>query len=78
MRGGGLGAGAQQVVTGRAAVGPAFDRLVEVRSALRREALPLAEHARVWDRNAWAHATRGFFALREKIPDLVAAAGLLA
>ena len=71
-------AGAQQVVTGRAAVGPAFDRLIAVRAALRREGLPLTEHARVWDRNAWVHATRGFFALREKIPDLLAAAGLSA
>ena len=66
------------MVTGRAAVGPAFDRLIAVRAALRREGLPLTEHARVWDRNAWVHATRGFFALREKIPDLLAAAGLSA
>lgn len=68
--------GCEQVITGRAAVGPAFDRLITLRAALRREGLALAEHVRVWDRNAWPHATRGFFALREKIPDLLAAAGL--
>ncbi len=69
-------AGCTQVVTGRAAVGPALDRLIAVRGALRRDGLALAEHVRVWDRNAWPHATRGFFALRERIPDLMAAAGL--
>ncbi len=68
--------GVQQVVTARVPVGPGLDTLVAVRGALRREGIALAEHLRAWDRAAWPHATRGFFALREQIPMLLDAAGL--
>ncbi|WP_353230317.1 FAD-binding domain-containing protein [Novosphingobium sp.] len=69
-------AGCGQVLTGRAAVGPALDSVIAARGALRRDGIALAEHVRVWDRNAWPHTTRGFFALRTRIPELIAAAGL--
>ena len=70
--------GARQVVTGRVATGPGLDPMVAARGALRRAGIPLAEHTRAWDRHAWPHATRGFFAMREKIPALLAHAGLTA
>ena len=68
--------GALQVVTGRVGVGRGTDSLIGLRGALRRQGIALAEHVRAWDRNAWPHATRGFFALREHIPLLLATAGL--
>jgi deoxyribodipyrimidine photo-lyase len=69
-------AGARQVVTGRIAVGHRLDSLIAVRGALRRSAIALAEHDRAWDRAIRPHATRGFFALRDHIPNLLALAGL--
>ncbi len=70
--------GARQVVTGRVPHGPGLDALIAARGALRRAGLVLTEHTRAWDRHAWPHATRGFFACREKIPALLAQAGLAA
>jgi deoxyribodipyrimidine photo-lyase len=71
-----LEAGARQVVTGRIGVGPGTDSLIAVRAALRRSGIALAEHTRAWDHAGWPHATRGFFALKEHIPRLLAQAGL--
>jgi deoxyribodipyrimidine photo-lyase len=68
--------GARQVVTGRIAVGPGLDPLIAVRAILRRSGIALAEHDRAWDRAIRPHATRGFFALRDQIPHLLALAGL--
>jgi len=68
--------GVQQVVTARIGVGPGTDRLIAARAALRRSGIALCEHSRQWDRAAWPHATRGFFALKEQIPPLLATAGL--
>lgn len=68
--------GARQVVTGRIGVGPGSDSLIAARAALRRSGIALAEHTRAWDLAAWPHATRGFFALKEHIPRLLAQAGL--
>ncbi len=68
--------GATQVVTGRVATGPGLDPMIAARGTLRRAGIVLAEHTRAWDRHAWPHATRGFFACREKIPVLLALAGL--
>lgn len=68
--------GANQVVTGRIGVGPGLDPLIAVRGALRRSGIVLAEHGRAWDGMVWPHATRGFFALRDHIPTLLATAGL--
>ncbi len=68
--------GAAQVVTGRVAVGPGLDSLAAARVALGAKGIALAEHVRAWDRTAWPHATRGYFALRGKIPALLETAGL--
>ena len=68
--------GAAQVLTGRIAIGPGLEGLVAARGALCEAGIVLAEHQRAWDRAAWPHATRGFFAMRAQIPHLLDAAGL--
>jgi deoxyribodipyrimidine photo-lyase len=68
--------GVGQVVTGRVAVGSGLDPLHAVRAALHQNGIALAEHWRAWDQAAWPHTTRGFFGLREKIPQILAATGL--
>ncbi|NML92258.1 FAD-binding domain-containing protein [Novosphingobium olei] len=70
------GEGAGQVLTGFATVGPALEAFPEMKRALRHAGLTLGEHRRAWDDRAWPHATKGFFALKEKIPQLIAAAGI--
>ena len=60
-------AGAEQIVTPYAPVGPAATVLSGIR------ALPVVRPLRVFDRRAWPHATAGFFKFKEKIPQLVGA-----
>jgi hypothetical protein len=64
------------ILTPYAPVGPAADALAEITPALARDGLPLMQVRRPFDAQAWPHATRGFFALKERIPDLLAAAGV--
>jgi len=52
------------LVTGFAPVGPVADRL---------SGLNVAEVLRDWDARTWPHCTRGFFALKEHLPRLMAA-----
>ncbi|WP_420383212.1 FAD-binding domain-containing protein [Novosphingobium sp.] len=68
--------GAAQVVTSRVAVGPGLDALDRARTALDAAGIGLAEHLRAWDAAAWPHATRGYYALRKTIPQLLGVAGL--
>ncbi|MGJ3647862.1 FAD-binding domain-containing protein [Sphingomonas sp. GlSt437] len=65
--------GCGQVVTAFAPIGPTADQLAEIRAGLDQAGLLLAEHLRDWDRRAWPHCRRGFFALKETIPDLLTA-----
>jgi len=60
-------AGAEQIVTPHAPVGPAVSVLNEIR------ALPVIRPLREFDRRAWPHATAGFFKFKKKIPDLLGA-----
>ncbi|MDP4989633.1 MAG: DNA photolyase [Marivita lacus] len=60
-------AGAEQIVTPYAPVGPAATILNDIR------ALPLVRPLRDFDRRAWPHATAGFFKFKKKIPELVGA-----
>lgn len=60
-------AGAQQIVTSYAPVGPAATVLNGVR------ALPVVRPLRDYDRRAWPHATAGFFKFKKNIPELVGA-----
>lgn len=65
------GLGCRQVVTGFSPIGPTADRLERLRGQAKDEGLLFAEHLRVWDRRAWPHCRKGFFALKEKIPALI-------
>ncbi|GGK34107.1 FAD-binding domain-containing protein [Salinarimonas ramus] len=71
-----LGVGA--LVTGYAPVGPAADALHRARPSLADAGVVLLRLRRSLDERAWPYATRGFFAFRKAIPDLLAAEGLVA
>jgi deoxyribodipyrimidine photo-lyase len=55
------------VVTPYAPVGPVADRI----ASLRATGLPIRTLRRDWDSRAWPHATKGFFAFRPHIPQLL-------
>ncbi|QFS83822.1 Deoxyribodipyrimidine photo-lyase [Roseivivax sp. THAF40] len=58
-------AGAEQIVTSYAPVGPVADLLHEVHG------LPVLRPLRPYDQRAWPHATAGFFKFKDKIPALL-------
>ena len=60
-------AGAHQIVTSYAPVGPVATLLNDIR------ALPVIRPLRAYDRRAWPHATAGFFKFKAKIPEFVGA-----
>ncbi|MCR9114960.1 MAG: DNA photolyase, partial [Rhodobacteraceae bacterium] len=61
----------RDVVTGYAPVGPVAERLRDIAPALRAQGLTLHQIRRPYDDLAWPHATRGFFALKKKIPAIL-------
>ncbi|MEM9145812.1 MAG: FAD-binding domain-containing protein [Pseudomonadota bacterium] len=69
-------AGTQTVVTAYAPVGPVADRLAAAQPALAEAGVTLAQIRRPYDDLAWPHATKGFFALKQKIPQVLRALGL--
>jgi deoxyribodipyrimidine photo-lyase len=61
------------VVTAYAPVGPVADALAGIaRALLRDHGITLVEQRRRFDEHAWPHAIRGYFALKTRIPDLIA------
>ena len=64
------------ILTPFAPVGPVRDALETMRAPLAARGVTLAEIGRPFDAFAYPHATRGFFALRAKIPAIVAQLGL--
>ncbi|MGJ3262635.1 MAG: FAD-binding domain-containing protein [Salinarimonas sp.] len=65
------------LATGFAPVGPAADALVRAQASLADAGVALLRLRRSLDARAWPHATRGFFAFRKAIPDLLAEEGLI-
>ncbi len=65
------GHGLDQVVVPYAPVGPARGRLDRIGGALDRAGIDCVPLMRDWDRQAWPHATKGFFPFKEKIPRLI-------
>jgi deoxyribodipyrimidine photo-lyase len=61
-----------QIVTAFAPVGPVAERLASIGAALAGAGVRLVQVRRPWDDRAWPAATRGFFAFRAIIPDLLA------
>ncbi len=61
------------VVTAYAPVGPVADALAGIAWALLHDhGITLVQWRRPFDEHAWPHATRGYFALKTRIPDLIA------
>ena len=67
---------ARLIVTADAPVGPIDDGLRKLADDLSAAGVELKRVRRAWDLNAWPHATRGFFAFKKKIPQLLKQAGL--
>ncbi|WP_373489419.1 FAD-binding domain-containing protein [Blastomonas sp.] len=70
-------AGARQIVTPYAPVGPVADALGRLTPLLAGEGITLAQVRRAWDDRFWPHASKGFFPFREKIPAALAGIGAL-
>lgn len=64
------------VVTAYAPVGPVAERLEGVRRALAGNRIELIQLRRAYDTCTWPHATKGFFKLKARIPDVLARLGL--
>lgn len=69
-------AGTHTIVTAYAPVGPVADRLAAAEAALAKAGLTLHRVRRRFDDTVWPHATRGYFALRKKIPHVLSELGM--
>jgi len=65
-----------RIVTAYAPVGPMADRLAVLASSLSREGIEMVQIRRPEDAAAWPYATRGFFGLKDKIPELIRTLGI--
>ena len=63
--------GVTEIVTMYAPVGPVADALNELEQAAKPHGIALKVIVREWDRLAWPYASRGFFNLKEHIPELL-------
>ena len=68
-------AGVQRIVTPYAPVGPVADRLARLKRELAREGIHIIQVRRDWDQRFWPHATKGFFAFKDRIPQILQDAG---
>lgn len=69
-------AGVKQIVTPHAPVGPVADAMAQLAPVLAREGIALTQVRRTWDSAFWPHATKGFFAFKERIPAILQERGL--
>ena len=69
-------AGAEQIITPYAPIGPVADALTRIAPILAAEGVPLVQIRRAWDGNFWPHATKGFFPFKEHIPKTLKEMGL--
>ncbi|WP_244488094.1 FAD-binding domain-containing protein [Aureimonas sp. Leaf454] len=69
-------AGAHQIVTAYAPVGPVADALARLTPSLAGQGITLVQVRRDWDDLFWPHATKGFFKFREQIPELLREQGM--
>ncbi len=69
-------AGAEQIITSYAPVGPVADALARIAPSLALEGIPLVQIRRAWDERFWPHATKGFFPFKECIPKILKDTGL--
>ena len=52
------------------------DEFARITPVLAKDGIALRQARRPFDSAAWPHGTRGFFAMKERIPDLLAEAGI--
>ena len=64
--------GLTQIVTPEAPVGPVREALSALTPMLSRSGVRLVPLRRPYDALCWPHATKGFFAFKERIPHLLA------
>lgn len=69
-------AGTDQVITSWAPVGPVAMQLEQTKEALQQAGIHLYYAQRQYDRLTWPHATKGFFKLKKKIPQILGDLGL--
>jgi len=66
------------VVTAYAPVGPVAERLAGARQALASHRIELIQIRRGYDTCTWPHATKGFFKLKSRIPEVLERLGIAA
>lgn len=69
--------GATRIVAPFAPVGPVATAIVALREALAARGIALDEIGRAYDATVWPYATRGFFNLKDKIPNVLATLGAI-
>ena len=69
-------AGTSHVATAFTTVGPIASKLAAARGPLSKEGGTLTLVPRRYDLVTWPHATKGFFKLKKKIPQILADQGL--
>ncbi|MFM2423612.1 MAG: hypothetical protein RL291_2142 [Pseudomonadota bacterium] len=62
---------ATRIIVPYVPVGPTAEALAKAETILARDGITIERIRRAYDTTAWPHATRGFFAMKEKIPDLL-------
>jgi deoxyribodipyrimidine photo-lyase len=68
--------GVDRIVTAYLPVGPMAEQITAARPSLEKAGISLVEIRREEDSLIWPHATKGFFGLRERIPDLLGKMGM--
>jgi deoxyribodipyrimidine photo-lyase len=66
----------ETIATAYAPVGPVADRLAEIAPGLQKKGIRLVQIRRAYDTLAWPHGTRGFFAMKEKVPGIIQRLGI--
>ena len=64
-------AGTNQIVTAATTVGPVAAQLDAAEAELARVGINLYQHQRTYDILTWQYATKGFFKLKKKIPNIL-------
>ena len=64
-------AGTNQIITPWAAIGPIATQLDATKAELEKAGIHLHQQQRTYDTLTWPHATKGFFKLKKKIPNIL-------
>jgi deoxyribodipyrimidine photo-lyase len=69
-------AGVTRILTAYTPVGPLNDIFVPLQAQLEKAGIALSFIARAEDQEIWSYTTKGFFGLKERIPELIGTLGL--